>query len=274
MNSSLLKNGQCSLPQMRRSCCRGFSIVELFVVLGVILVVASLAIPAIKSARERGRHAADLGKIRSLGASVVLYSNDHRDVVPTPFSLSAAIASPNTPIYTPPGTPKIGGWWFTNPWAFHVLLTPRLSPIAVTAAGLQPPVQTRDESGTYPAFSDFVLADCLYTTPAYWDVRTQAGPSQWQSQRLTDIRSPSLKGMMRQSRVISDRKPGEMTDAFSPGVASTMMWGDTSATVEVQGNLTPGVPNFFRPPNPVPLPLWANGMPIAETRHGIYGRDR
>lgn len=252
---------------------RGTTIVEVLVVIGVLLVLTGLSMPVFSAIRERGRHAADLSKIRSLGASVVGYCNDHRDVVPTVFPLSAAQSSPRTSMTSPAGLPRVRGWWQSNAATFHLLLTPTIPTSSVTAAGLQPPSPTQFEGSLVSTYSDFRLADCLFAAPAYWDRATQAGPSQWGAQRLTDVRSPSLKGIMRQARVVSDTTPNVAVNVVMPGIKSVALWGDLSASIEVLNDLRPGVPDFFHSGG-MPHAFWDRGLAIANTEQGIYGRDR
>ncbi len=58
---------------------RGFTIIELLVVIGVIAVLIGLLMPALLSARKSSRKTAELNRIRQVGVAWNLYSNANND---------------------------------------------------------------------------------------------------------------------------------------------------------------------------------------------------
>ena len=124
-------------------------------------------------------------------------------------------------------------------------------------------------------FSDYKIADCLYADPQYWDRDTQDGIRQWSAQRIGSIAFPSSKGFARQVTVydipgFADGYPACCVES----VRAPVLWADLSATVEIQADLTPGVPNFWHHGQTGRMSLWSTGTPIDNTPGGVRGRDR
>jgi prepilin-type N-terminal cleavage/methylation domain-containing protein len=73
---------------VRRSRLRGFTLVELLVVIGIIALLLGVLLPVLGRAREAARRAACLSNLKQLGAAFTLYLNDNRDTYPTRASRS------------------------------------------------------------------------------------------------------------------------------------------------------------------------------------------
>lgn len=61
---------------------KGFTLIELLVVIAIIAILAAMLLPALSSAREKGRQAVCLNNLKQIYLALELYANDYDELYP------------------------------------------------------------------------------------------------------------------------------------------------------------------------------------------------
>lgn len=107
---------------------KGFTLVELLVVMAVIIILAGLLLPALSKAREQGRRTSCMNNLRQIGLAIAMYRLDYNEAYPTGLNLLYNSTDPtkgyidNLKIFVCPSsgnaipaTPAAGNYEYTAP---------------------------------------------------------------------------------------------------------------------------------------------------------------
>src|SRR6266550_2687826 len=94
---------------------RGFTLIEVLVVIAIIVMLAAILIPSLNSALESAKATKDLSNLRQIGAATQMYMNDNNGVL---FSTTGSWMSQLYNADPPPATPKYLSSWgvFVSPF--------------------------------------------------------------------------------------------------------------------------------------------------------------
>jgi prepilin-type N-terminal cleavage/methylation domain-containing protein/prepilin-type processing-associated H-X9-DG protein len=67
---------------LRSKLKNGFTLIELLVVIAVIAILAALLLPALASAKEKGRQSACISNVRQQTLAVIMYADENNDFLP------------------------------------------------------------------------------------------------------------------------------------------------------------------------------------------------
>ena len=104
-----MKKSLLSTWRVKHMC---FTLIELLVVIAIIAILAAILLPALNSARERGRSAACINNLKQIGNAAAMYQGDNEDYFPLDKTSSCQASAEIFRFYTPYIGDKKGGVWY------------------------------------------------------------------------------------------------------------------------------------------------------------------
>lgn len=262
-------NNQLEIFLRRADNRRAFTIIELLVVIGVIGVLLSLTLPALRSARDAGRTLVCVANLHSLGQTMVAYNDAHDGKYPFVRNGNGKLFP--TPTY--PGDTSAAT--IPNPFSLEIQWTILMFDIApwdeYFASWLCPgaprdPARPWDGTNVLDGdgalvinnLSSYSYSTSFVASPSLWSGHSEADESLLRPTLASEVAHPSNKVLMWDSEMAHlsvktaatlDRRPMLFTD----GHAAVMRLSEAA--------------------EPVVNPFTGEARKLVDTPHGVDGVD-
>ena len=254
---------------------RGFTLVELIVVISALGILMAILLPALRSARGAAIDAKALSNVRQDVLELFAYAADHDGKAPR-----AALMQPDQPfplplfgpdaIFIHPTHPEVrlvvGYFAQANRWDLVLLLAGHPPSEAWHSPTTRLKISSLEQLGSFVSFVSFgswyTMSAAYLADPEYWRVGSHQDTSSWRAVRLDETAYPSAKALL--------FNPRKSLRLVKPTVRSVVGFADGHGQWRKLADAR----------LPVPLTnMWAGGIydeygiPLFTTREGVLGRD-
>jgi prepilin-type N-terminal cleavage/methylation domain-containing protein len=230
---------------------RGFTVVELLVVLAITTVLVTLAVPALRGARFSSKLLRSLAVQRQLEASVESYTQASKDV----FPYMATPGDPWGPVIVNGINVSFQGYFTDQSWYWASLIVPDYADVSALDLALTPNVDPR---GVF--ISRYCITETIFADPRLFTTWTARPPlSYLRPTKTPEIQFPAKKGILLDlglGAVAGESgRQGQLSVAFADGSARPYMQSDIVWSRVVN------------------QPFSNSAKPVINTRNGLAGVD-
>lgn len=246
---------------------RGFTLVEVLITIGVMVVLIAILLTSLSGARDAGETSASVSNLRQCGILILSSAATEDDTFP--------LGSRGTILYDSRGAPsaevRLNGTvttamsWFSQSVGWNLILTAK--GVALSTVWCSPrrgmehrPFPMTPELGE----ADYALTHTVMADPAYFEIGNEQSAGSCRAVRVAEVLYPSQKGMLfeRPDRIVRGKKLDFLSylklrhpTAFVDGHVDTPEFAGTKSYV---GNSLAGT---------------EKGYPVLTTQGGARGRD-
>jgi type II secretory pathway pseudopilin PulG len=229
-------------PSSRRSA-PGFSLVELLIVIGVVLILIGLLLPSLGGMREQARSTKSLLNLHQSAAAISLYLQGSADVYPFgttgvfyPVSVSGTVSQSFGNHF------EFGRAWpvlvrGVAPW--EEFLETWISPGAGNA-------RPGNGQSALPAFS-YPLSHTLMASPSLWRLGAAYDPALLSPVKESMVRTPAAKVMSWDAAMAYLRRPEYLPDGTMLANATPVLFVDAHAAIRAPAEASDPVVNVMNP---------------------------
>lgn len=239
-----------------------FSLLELMVSIGIILILIGVALPTLRFARQRAQQIGTLADLRSVGLTVESYTQARKDHFPF-----VPIAEP---FVFPPGENQ-GSMWTDDPWAARYAWPTVMHDIAPWAEHYQTwltpaarhdgDIPWRPQNGPSPLWPSFAYSNSFIAAARVWTPGGAPTLGDVSPRRVAELANPSSKVLM------FDAAPG-----WTRGTNSASGTDDRRAVLIADGAAAEKSDSEAVAPFPNPLRSDSTWL-YHDTPGGLQGRD-
>ena len=264
---------------------RGFSIVELLVVIGVMMILIALALPLLSSSREAARRNVCLRQLAGHGQIVQMYAGDNAGY--WPYALERARRSPpvpdgvsGDPVLSRMWYGVVGGLWHmavldaydNNPFHESLICPSDEASLAEWEATAQNAgIPLSRIGGTT---SSYYMSTAMFLDPVAFDPDAPAWEERYfRGTRIDEVLFPSAKASLHETEPLHDTKYDQFANVLPMPASYNVLAGDGSADARRSDTFTDPVLPVPDPRGEWAVELQRETSKLDLTPLGVRGKD-
>lgn len=255
------------LPGSRTHAARGFTLVELILVVVLVVILVAISLPSLGRVRAEARRAVSLSNLRGHGQILTTYTSDWNDRWPyftTPGAFKSVVRNGDAIAATVD--------YFGAHSVWNIALAQQYYAGNHRSDSFFPPgFRERGWTGSTPeALTPYYLPCAFIASADYWNVLTRSGPAQWRPTKHADVVFPAAKCLL--FSMFPYMSQGPTNRPKTAGPESEWLMVDGSADKVLATSISPGMRG-----GDGKWPGAVHGIPWPPAMHtidGVRGRDK